>query len=159
MLRDSAELKISVELVQPIAQRAHVYRRSIVRWRTLLDKKVEDDFKISTDRVTNIQSQIPIVNTPHRSTKNQSACQCAATALDGEISHLHARSRISPPSTLYLILFWSSSVLLGFYCPFSMFKRCHSFPNTRNHCVETLQSFLQTSAIIHGRDIKPCIIS
>ena len=45
VLRDSAELKISIELVQPIAERAHVYRRSIVRWRTLLDKKVEDDFK------------------------------------------------------------------------------------------------------------------
>ena len=45
MLRDSAELKISIELVQPIAERAHVYRRSIVHWRTLLDKKVEDDFK------------------------------------------------------------------------------------------------------------------
>ena len=71
MLRDSAELKISNELVprlvQPIIERAHVYRPSIVRWRTLLDKKVEDDFKISTDRDTNIQSQVPIVNTPHRS--------------------------------------------------------------------------------------------
>ena len=45
MLRDSAELKISTKLVQSTAERAHIYRRSIVHWRTLLDKKVEDDFK------------------------------------------------------------------------------------------------------------------
>ena len=54
MSRDSAELKISIEsyanqLLQAIAERAHVYRHSIVCWRTLLDKKVEDDFKVNTD--------------------------------------------------------------------------------------------------------------
>ena len=46
--RDSPKLKISIKLVQPIAQRAHFYRCSIVHWQTLLDKKV-DDFKVNTD--------------------------------------------------------------------------------------------------------------
>ena len=48
--------------VQSFAEGAHVYRRSIVRRRTFLDKKVEDDFKVNADRTKSQPIELPASN-------------------------------------------------------------------------------------------------